>query len=162
MTQYEDYLRQNYSKEECDAKLDNLSELENVASEYTGMSPRESLGQFLEEVALITDMDTKDDREDFVTLMTIHTAKGLEYNRVFITGLEEGIFPHIRSINDGNQLEEERRLMYVAMTRAKQELYISRAKERFYFGDYVRNPESRFISEIPLKYKEDYDISSYG
>ena len=75
---------------------------------------------------------------------------------MFVGGLEEGIFPHVRSINDNQQLEEERRLMYVAMTRAREELYLSRAKERFTFGDFARNPESRFIAEIPAEYKEDY------
>lgn len=158
---YEDYLRENFSKEEFESKTENLIELENVASEYKWMEPRESLSQFLEEVALISDLDSKDDSMDFVTLMTIHTSKWLEYENVFIAWMEEGIFPHIRSISDNYQLEEERRLMYVAMTRAKKELYISRAKERFYFWDYVRNPESRFLKEIPLDFLEDYDISSF-
>lgn len=146
---YKQFLKTEFSKEEAESKEDNLVELENVASEYNGLSPRESLATFLEEVALITDMDTKDEREDYVTLMTIHTSKWLEQKRVFVTGLEEGIFPHNRSISDPQQLEEERRLMYVAMTRAEKELFLSRAKERFFFGDYIRNPASRFIKEIP-------------
>ena len=146
---YREYLKTDFSKEETESKEDNLIELENVASEYNGMSPRESLALFLEEVALITDMDTKDEREDYVTLMTIHTSKWLEQKRVFVTGLEDGIFPHNRSLSDITQLEEERRLMYVAMTRAEEELFLLRAKERFYFWDYIRNPESRFIKEIP-------------
>ncbi len=157
---YEDYLKNDLSQEEFDAKMDNLKELKNVASEYNWMEPRESLANFLDEVALITDMDTKDTQEDYVTLMTIHTSKWLEEKRVFLAGLEDGIFPHIRSIESGADLEEERRLMYVAMTRAENELYISRAKERFFFWDYVRNPESRFLVEILPEYKEDFDLSS--
>ncbi len=148
---YEEYLRVDFSKEEAESKLDNLVELQNVASEFSGMDPRESLATFLEEVALITDMDTKDERSDYVTLMTIHTSKWLEQKRVFVTGLEEWLFPHNRSLTDPKQLEEERRLMYVAMTRAEKELFLSRAKERFYFWDYVRNLESRFIWEIPTE-----------
>ncbi|MDQ7010014.1 MAG: 3'-5' exonuclease [Candidatus Gracilibacteria bacterium] len=156
---YFEYLTEGLSQEEKDAKQDNIDELINVASEYNGMEPRESLSTFLEEVALITDMDKKDERQDYVTLMTIHTSKGLEYNRVFLTGLEESIFPSFRSVSDAQALEEERRLLYVAMTRAKQELFISRASERFNFGDYVRNPVSRFFKEIPKEYLEDYEIT---
>jgi DNA helicase-2/ATP-dependent DNA helicase PcrA len=106
-------------------------------------------------------MDTKDEREEYVTLMTIHTSKWLEEKRVFLTWLEDWIFPSFRSTNDTSLLEEERRLMYVWMTRAEEELYISRAKERFHFWDYVRNPESRFLKEVPREYMEDYDISNF-
>jgi DNA helicase-2/ATP-dependent DNA helicase PcrA len=106
-------------------------------------------------------MDKNDSRADYVTLMTIHTSKWLEQKRVFLTGLEEWIFPSFRSINDTHALEEERRLMYVAMTRAREELYISRAKERFHFWDYVRNPESRFMKEIPKDHIEMYDMSEF-
>jgi len=95
-------------------------------------------------------MDQLSEENDFVTLMTIHTSKGLERENVFIAGVEDGILPHIRTIGNQLELEEERRLMYVAMTRAKEKLYISRASERFQFGEYVRNPKSRFIDEIPL------------
>ncbi len=155
---YEEYITDWLSKEEKDAKLENIDELVNVATEYNGMEPRESLAIFLEEVALITDMDKNDERPDYVTLMTIHTSKWLEQKRVFVTWLEDGIFPSFRSMNDSHALEEERRLMYVAMTRAREELYISRAKERFHFWDYVRNPESRFMKEIPKEHIEDYDM----
>jgi DNA helicase-2/ATP-dependent DNA helicase PcrA len=102
-------------------------------------------------------MDLKDERNDYVTLMTIHSSKWLEQKRVFITGVEEWLFPSIRSIWEQASLEEERRLMYVAMTRAKEELYISRAIERFHFWDYVRNMESRFIKEISKDCIENYD-----
>lgn len=157
---YREYLKTEFSKEEVESKEDNLVELENVASEYNGMDPRESLSLFLEEVALITDMDTKDERQDYVTLMTIHTSKWLEEKRVFVTWLEDGIFPHNRSLTDIKQLEEERRLMYVAMTRAKENLFLLRAKERFYFWEYIRNPESRFIKEIPADLMEREEVWS--
>ena len=158
---YEEYITDWLSSEEKTAKLENIDELVNVATEYNWMDPRESLAQFLEEVALITDMDKNDERPDYVTLMTIHTSKWLEEKRVFLTWLEDGIFPSFRSVNDAQALEEERRLMYVAMTRAREELYISRAKERFHFGDYVRNPESRFLKEIPIEYLINYDLWEY-
>ena len=158
---YEEYITDWLSSEEKTAKLENIDELVNVATEYNWMDPRESLAQFLEEVALITDMDKNDERPDYVTLMTIHTSKWLEEKRVFLTWLEDGIFPSFRSVNDAQALEEERRLMYVAMTRAREELYISRAKERFHFWDYVRNPESRFLKEIPIEYLINYDLWEY-
>ena len=157
-TAYFEYLTEWLSQEEKDAKQDNIDELINVASEYNGMDPRESLSTFLEEVALISDMDKKEDKPDYVTLMTIHTSKGLEQKRVFLTWLEESIFPSFRSVSDNQALEEERRLLYVAMTRAREELYISRASERFNFGDYVRNPVSRFFKEIPKEVIENYEI----
>ena len=158
---YEEYICDWLPEEEKQAKRDNIDELVNVASEYNWMWPREWLSTFLEEIALITDMDTKDERADYVTLMTIHTSKWLEQTRVFLTWLEDWIFPSFRSVNDSNALEEERRLMYVAMTRAREELYISRASERFHFWDYVRNPISRFFKEIPENLIEDYDISDF-
>ncbi len=160
-TKYEDYITEWLSKEEKEAKLENIDELINVATEYNWMESRESLSVFLEEVALITDMDKNDERADYVTLMTIHTSKWLEQKRVFLTWLEEWLFPSFRSTWDQHALEEERRLMYVAMTRAREELYISRAKERFNFGDFVRNPESRFLKEIPLEYILNYDLWEY-
>lgn len=149
LTGYEEYLKTQFSGDEFESKKENLSELQNVASEYNGLLPREWLSLFLEEVALISDLDSADTNQDFVILMTIHTSKWLEQQRVFVTWLEDGIFPHIRTHSKPAELEEERRLMYVAMTRAREELFITRAKERLYFWDYVRNPESRFIQEIP-------------
>lgn len=159
---YEEYLREDATKDEFEARMDNLRELKNVASTYNGMDARDSLSQFLEEVSLITDMDQKDKEEksDFVTLMTIHTSKWLEYNRVFVTGLEDGLFPSSRTFMDPKELEEERRLMYVAMTRAKKELYLSRASERFQYGDYIRNPVSRFLKEISQDFLQEYDMSN--
>jgi len=156
---YEAYLRSDATKEEFETRMENISELKNVASKYNGMDPRDSLANFLEEVSLVTDMDTLDESENnFVTLMTIHMAKWLEYQRVFIAGLEEGIFPWTRSMYEPPALEEERRLMYVAMTRAKQELYLSKAQERFQYGEYLHFPPSRFITEIDTQYIQNYEF----
>ncbi|MBP9779045.1 UvrD-helicase domain-containing protein [Candidatus Gracilibacteria bacterium] len=158
-TGYETYLKSEYSEDEFEGKMDNLEEFLNMASRYDGMLYPENLAQFLEDIALITDQDRNQEdkqKEDtgFVSLMTIHLAKGLEFPIVFIAGAEEGIFPHSRSLVDGNALEEERRLMYVAITRAKQDLYISRARERYTFGNYSANPKSRFTKEIPDEFIE--------
>lgn len=158
-TGYEAYLKSEYSEEEFDGKMDNLAEFLNMASRYDGLIYPENLASFLEDIALITDQDRdQEDKEKidtgYVSLMTIHLSKWLEYPTIFIAGAEEGIFPHSRSLVDSSQLEEERRLMYVAITRAKTELYISRAHERYTFGNYSANPKSRFIKEIPPEYLE--------
>jgi DNA helicase-2/ATP-dependent DNA helicase PcrA len=147
---YEDYLRSEYSEVEFEAKMENIGELINVFSSYDWIETISALGQFIDEVSLLTDMDQLSEWSDFVTLMTIHTSKWLERENVFIAWVEDGILPHIRTIGNQEELEEERRLMYVAMTRAKEKLYISRAKERFQFWEYMRNPKSRFIEEIPI------------
>jgi len=157
-TEYENYLINEYWTEESEGKMDNIKELINLASNYKWLWAKESLSQFLEEVALVSDLDSVENDADYVTLMTIHTSKWLEQERVFIAWAEESIFPHIRSLESQKELEEERRLMYVAMTRAKKELYISRARERFHFWNYVRNLESRFLKEIPKEYIEDYKL----
>lgn len=158
-TGYEAYLKAEYAEEEFEGKMENLAEFLNMASRYDGLIYPENLASFLEDIALITDQDR--DQEDkqkedtgFVSLMTIHLSKGLEYPQVFIAGAEEGIFPHSRTLVDSSQLEEERRLMYVAITRAKHQLYISRAHERYTFGNYSANPKSRFIKEIPVEFLE--------
>ncbi len=133
---------------EEEARLENISELVNVASQYTELTP------FLEEVALISDLDRFDPTSDAVTLMTLHTAKGLEFPVVFIVGMEEGIFPHSRCLTDHGQLEEERRLCYVGMTRAKERLYLTWAQSRLQYGTFHRNPPSRFIAEVPDEFIE--------
>lgn len=156
---YEAYLKSEYNEEEFEWKMENISEFLNMASRYDGLIYPENLASFLEDIALITDQDR--DQEDtekadtgYVSLMTIHLSKWLEYPTIFIAGAEEGIFPHSRSLIDSSQLEEERRLMYVAITRAKNQLYISRAHERYTFWNYSANPKSRFIKEIPIEYLE--------
>lgn len=166
-TWYEAYLKSEYTEEEFEGKLDNLVEFQNMASRYDGMLYPENIATFLEDIALITDQDREQEQKEavsagFVSLMTVHLAKWLEYPIVFIAWAEEGIFPHSRSLVDGSALEEERRLMYVAITRAKVQLYISRAHERYTFGNYSANPKSRFIKEIPEEYLDQKAAPSFG
>jgi DNA helicase-2/ATP-dependent DNA helicase PcrA len=149
-----------------EGRLENIEELVAVAQEYEEDEslvggedqPDEiSLVGFLERVSLVADSDQIPDGEDHggvVTLMTLHTAKGLEFPTVFLTGLEEGVFPHSRSLGDPNEIEEERRLAYVGLTRARERLYLSRASTRFMFGTPTYNAPSRFFSEIPEELME--------
>ena len=134
-----------------ETRLDNLSEFESVAVEFEQANPEGSLADFLEQVALVADADEipVDTGEGVVTLMTLHTAKGLEFPVVFLTGMEDGVFPHARSLADERELEEERRLAYVGITRAEQRLYLTRAIIRSVWGSPVGNPPSRFLDEIP-------------
>ncbi len=149
-TGYEDYLKRDYSSAEVEGKMDNLKELENLASQYEGFAAEEGLRLFLESVALMTEQDREtQEGQECVSLMTAHSAKGLEFDNVIVSGLEENVFPHSRAITDHDELEEERRLAYVAVTRAKKRLFLMRAKERFTFGSYNANPASRFLKEIP-------------
>lgn len=157
---YKDYLKGDYTEAEYEAKIENINELINVLSTYDGMEPRVALEQFIDEVSLLSELDGVNDNADYVTLMTIHTAKGLERENVFIAGLEDGILPHIRTVSNPSELEEERRLMYVAMTRAKEKLFITTARERYQFGEYIRNPISRFIKEIPSEFIEELETVS--
>lgn len=144
---------------ENQSRLENLQEFINVVKEFESddfaldaeddMGP---LGNFLSQVALVSDIDEVKDEEDSITLMTLHAAKGLEYPVVFLAGLEDGIFPHGRSLAFGgnkSELEEERRLMYVGITRAKEKLFLTYAQRRRVFGNYQNNPKSRFLDEIP-------------
>lgn len=133
---------------EGEARLENIRELITVAQKYDKLDSGTSLSIFLEEVSLIADIDTLDNTDNAVTLMTVHSAKGLEFPHVFITGLEEGIFPHSRSLFDPQQLEEERRLMYVAMTRAMDSLYLLHARSRTLYGDSRANAPSQFLADI--------------
>ncbi|MFF3851623.1 DNA helicase PcrA [Micromonospora sp. NPDC002575] len=141
-------------------RVDNLQELVSVAREYTervealgAEGERATVAGFLEQVALVADADQipSDDPEHqgVVTLMTLHTAKGLEFPVVFLTGLEDGVFPHLRALGDTRELEEERRLAYVGITRARQRLYLSRAVTRSAWGQPAYNPPSRFLEELP-------------
>ncbi|MGC9154106.1 MAG: ATP-dependent helicase [Ferrimicrobium sp.] len=126
----------------AEGRLENLAELRRVAGEA------DSLEAFLEQTALFSAIDADLDQSS-MTLMTVHMAKGLEFPIVFVVGLEEGIFPHMRSLTSPSQIEEERRLLYVAVTRAKQRLMISSARRRSFQGSVIYNPESRFITELP-------------
>lgn len=134
---------------EGESRLQNLYELISVAGKYDALSPGESLSIFLEEISLIADIDKLDERDNAVTLMTIHAAKGLEFPVVFLIGLEDGIFPHSRSLLERNEMEEERRLMYVALTRAKDKLYLLNARNRLLYGESQANPSSQFLKDIP-------------
>ncbi|MEO7364244.1 MAG: UvrD-helicase domain-containing protein [Candidatus Saccharimonadales bacterium] len=127
-----------------EARQENVKELLSVAQEYHEVG----LDGFLEEVALVSDLDSADFDGDAVTLMTLHAAKGLEFPVVFMVGLEESIFPHSRALYDQNEMEEERRLCYVGMTRARQELYLTYASSRLLYGGVQHNPPSRFLAEI--------------
>ncbi len=133
------------------ARLENLSELAAVAQEVEEMTGEASLEAFLEHLALQTDVDTYREREDRVTLMTLHSAKGLEFPVVALVGLEEGLFPHARSVEEGN-LEEERRLCYVGMTRAQTRLLLTYARQRTAYGAALPSLPSRFLAEIPPEY----------
>ncbi len=141
---------------EAETRIENLKEFLTVTAEFdrsiieteTG-SAGNSLEEFLAGVSLVTDIDNMDDRSDAVVLMTMHSAKGLEFPVVFMVGMEEGIFPHSRSLLDGSELEEERRLCYVGITRAREELHLVNAWQRTLYGSYMHNPPSRFLMEIP-------------
>jgi superfamily I DNA/RNA helicase len=140
---------------EAQGRIENLDELVNVAAEYDALADTEpdrerSLGDFLQQVALISDADDRSDDQGLVTLMTLHNAKGLEYPIVFMIGCEEGVFPHSRALDEGG-LEEERRLCYVGITRAQRDLYLTYARTRNVFGARSFGAPSRFISEIPLE-----------
>ncbi len=134
-------------------RLANVDELVNNVKQYELENDEPTLSSFLEEIALVSDIDAMNDSEDKVTLMTVHSAKGLEFEKVFLIGLEEGIFPGNQSIYGGeSEIEEERRLMYVAITRAKRQLTVSNAVTRMVFGSTNRNLPSRFLKEIPDEY----------
>lgn len=137
---------------EAEVRLENLEEFKSITRNFEEASGLVSLEEFLEEISLVSDIEEHKNNSDVVTLMTIHSAKGLEFNNVFITGMEEGIFPHTNSFNEISGIEEERRLCYVAVTRAKQKLYIVNARKRMLFGQENYNPPSRFISEIGEEY----------
>jgi DNA helicase-2/ATP-dependent DNA helicase PcrA len=135
--------------EEGEGRLQNIQELKSSAISFCEENPGAGLSEFLEQAALIADMDSYEQGEERVVLMTMHSAKGLEFDTVFIVGAEENIFPSYRSAADPLEIEEERRLAYVAITRAKRKLYVTNAKERLLFGQTQRNRISRFIREIP-------------
>ncbi len=135
-----------------ESRLENLNELISVASEFEEANPEGTLVEFLEQVSLVADADQipdSDGGQGVVTLMTLHTAKGLEFPVVFLTAMEDGVFPHVRSLGEPKELEEERRLAYVGITRAQQRLYLTRAAVRSSWGAPSFNPASRFVNEVP-------------
>ncbi len=133
---------------ENELRLENLMEFKSITSNFEEREGNVSLGDFLEEISLIADISQHKEYGEEVTLMTIHSAKGLEFTIVFLVGMEEGIFPHANSIMESDGLEEERRLCYVGITRAKEKLYLTNAKRRMLYGKDTVNPPSRFIKEI--------------
>ncbi len=139
-------LREDPSEQAQD-RLSNLEELVKGMQEYEASNA--TLNEYLEQVALVSDLDNYDNQADRVTLMTLHSAKGLEYPVVFMTAMEEGLFPHSRSVDSDEDVEEERRLCYVGMTRAREKLYLTYARRRRGFGEYQSNDRSRFLDEIP-------------
>ena len=146
-TRYVDELKAE-DTDEARGRIENIEEFKSVVMEFMQNSEEKTLEEFLSSVSLVSDLDSIDEEDDFVTLMTLHSAKGLEFPVVFLAGVEEGIFPISRAMLDENQLEEERRLCYVGMTRAKQILYITYANERTLYGRRNHAIASRFISEI--------------
>lgn len=144
---------------EAETRIENLEEFLTVAIEFEEELADNSLEEFLEGITLSSDIDGTDESEDSVTLMTLHSAKGLEFPAVFLVGMEEGIFPGYKSIGEPKELEEERRLAYVGITRAKQNLFISCAKQRTIFGSTSCNQPSRFVKEIPKELFDGYDES---
>jgi len=136
------------------SRVENLAELHSVAGAFAADAPGGTLADFLERVALVADSDqvpAEGERGGQVTLMTVHTAKGLEFPVVFVTGMEDGTFPHQRSLGDESELEEERRLAYVAITRARERLYLTRAAVRSAWGTPQEMPPSRFLDDIPAE-----------
>lgn len=134
---------------EAQGRQENLTEFVNVIDDYLQTAEEPSLEGFLDQVSLVSDLDSLTEDNDFVTLMTVHLAKGLEFDAVFVVGMEEGLFPHSRSLDQPDELEEERRLCYVGMTRAKKRLFLNLATERRLFGTPQYNFPSRFLKEMP-------------
>lgn len=156
---YEDMLNSEGTKE-TEIRFDNLMEFIGVAIEFENENAENSLGDFLDSIALVSDVDNLDESTDAVTLMTMHSAKGLEFDNVFLVGMEEGLFPSKRSIEEDVQTEEERRLCYVAITRAKKHLFITNTKKRTLYGSTTYSIPSRFIDEIPEKLLSETSIEN--
>ena len=147
---------ENEDTEESKNRIANLEEFLNVAIEFEEESAENTLSEFLEGITLSSDIDNMEE-EDSVTLMTLHSAKGLEFPVVFLVGMEEGVFPGFKSIGEDKEIEEERRLCYVGVTRAKERLYLTRSKQRTTYGSTTYNPPSRFLKEIPENMLDGYE-----
>lgn len=146
---YGEYLR--LQGDEGIARLENIQELKTTMAQYEQEEQEPSLSGFLEQISLFTDIDNLDQSADYVALMTMHAAKGLEFPIVFVVGMEENVFPSSRSMDSEEEIQEERRLAYVAITRAKKQLYLTRACERMLYGHTDRNRKSRFLKELPAE-----------
>ena len=145
---------ENEQTPQSEARIENLREMLSVAKDFAIGDTENNLENFLNHVALVADIDTAEMADERVTLMTLHSAKGLEYPTVFLAGLEEGVFPHSRTLMNDEEIEEERRLCYVGITRAKRNLYISNARMRTLYGNTVSYPPSRFLNELPTELVE--------
>lgn len=145
--------------EEDSERLENLAQLVSAVEEFSTSNPEAGLADFLEQVALVSDLERGEAGRPSVTLMTLHAAKGLEYKAVFMVGMEERLFPHVRSLDDSDGMEEERRLCYVGMTRARERLYLLYARRRMIFGQEQANLPSRFLKEIPAELMERNHVS---
>ena len=148
---------ENENTIEAENRIENLDEFLTVAIEFEEEEAENSLSSFLEGITLSSDIDDLEESEEYVTLMTLHSAKGLEFPVVFLIGMEEGIFPGYKSISEPKELEEERRLCYVGITRAKENLFLTCSKQRTIFGSTSYNPVSRFLKEIPENLLEGYE-----
>ena len=139
---------ENEKSLEADLRLDNLNEFKSITANYEKETGSVDLGDFLEEISLVSDIEEHKEDKDVVTLMTLHSAKGLEFPIVFLTGMEEELFPHQNSLAEKDGLEEERRLCYVGITRAKERLYLTNARQRMLYGRTSQTMPSRFLDEI--------------
>ena len=148
---------ENENTIEAENRIANLEEFLNVAVEFEEESADNGLSDFLEGITLSSDLDNMEETDESVTLMTLHSAKGLEFPVVFLVGMEEGIFPGYKSIGEQKELEEERRLCYVGVTRAKENLFLTNSKQRTTFGSTTHNPPSRFLQEIPKELLDGYE-----
>ncbi len=159
LTGYEAELMKEKNMEN-ESRLENIYEFIGVAKEFEEEEADNSLQDFLDSIALVSDVDNLEDEKEAVTLMTMHNAKGLEYPVVFLIGMEEGLFPSKRSIDEENGIEEERRLCYVGITRAKQELFLTNARQRTMYGTTTYTVPSRFVEEIPNEYLDEKSIDN--
>ncbi|WP_173195934.1 DNA helicase PcrA [Geobacter sp. SVR] len=150
--------------EESAERLENLEQLLTAMEEFSEKNPEGGLSEFLEQVALVSDLEQGEQGKPSVTLMTLHAAKGLEFKAVFMIGMEERLFPHVRTLDDLDGMEEERRLCYVGMTRARERLYLLNARRRYLFGQEQSNPPSRFLRDIPAELldEEDSGLRTYS
>ncbi len=157
-THYQEYLREfSQDRQDEERRQENIQELFTVASKYDKLKPARGLESFLEEISLLSSQDEIETQKDLVNLMTLHCAKGLEFPVIFMVGCEEGIFPHSKSLFSPEQMEEERRLCYVGITRAQQKAYLSFVKRRLLYGQIMVNPPSRFLQDISedlIEFKE--------
>ena len=148
-TSYKEYI---FNEEDGEERWENIQELYTVARDYNELSPAEALATFLEKVSLVSDVDDLNEKVDTTTLITLHQAKGLEFPVVFIIGMEEGLLPHRRSLDNPDELEEERRLCYVGVTRAQQRAYLLYTYHRSLFGGNSATRRSRFLEDIPSQF----------